>query len=87
MRVLLTIGHIHFLLPDDKGVATIMKALSNAIEVGDRTYLMEDPHLIFEGEANVEMKLVPRGMKVLGLPRAERKVKVLALPEPTSILL
>lgn len=88
MKILLTIGHIDILLPDDTGITTILKTLSKGIIVRDRLYLGEEGSLTFESEVQVEMKTVPRNVRVTGLPgRPEKKAKALALPEPTSILL
>lgn len=84
MRVLLTIGHLDVLLPDDKGLATIMKALSNAIEVYDHLYEKE-PRLEFRSELRLEIKMVPRSANITGLPTRQTKPK--ALNPPTSILL
>ena len=89
MKILLTIGHIDILLPDDTGITTILKMLSKGIIVRDRLYLGEEGSLTFEGEVEVQMKTVPRNVRVTGLPEkaAKRGSKPLALPEPNSILL
>ncbi|GEM_PF-5957059 len=85
MKVLLTIGHTSILLPDDKGVTSIIKALSRGIVVYDRTY-GDNPKVEFVAELNLEMKIVPRDTRITGLPKAE-KTKPLALREPGTILL
>lgn len=38
MKVLITIGHTHILLPDDAGLPTIMKALARGVECQDMRY-------------------------------------------------
>lgn len=37
-QVILTIGHRSFLMPDDTGLSSVMKALSRALPVYDHTY-------------------------------------------------
>lgn len=85
MKILLTIEHTHILLPDDSGLATIMKALSRGILVYDHSYRLETPSVEYRGQVSVEMKTVPHGVRLTGIP--EKKPKRLALPEPNAILL
>lgn len=88
MKMLITIGSTTILLPDETGVTTIMKVLGKGIGVRDWTFQAK-PELKFEGEVRIEMKTVPRGTIVTGLPGKEsrRGPKPLALQEPESILL
>lgn len=41
MKILLSIDHATFLLPDDKNIAAIQKALSQAIRCDDERYYTE----------------------------------------------
>jgi hypothetical protein len=62
-RVLITIGYEDYLLPDDAGAATIIKALSKAVKVWDNSYQGE---LILRGEhVSVGMKYVSDKVKLI----------------------
>jgi hypothetical protein len=84
-RIILSIGYVDLLLPDDKGLSTILKALGRAIQVHDRRY-KDVPEIEFVEEARIEVKTVANGVRLVGLP-TRKSTKHLALPEPNSILL
>lgn len=60
-RVLLTIGYTTVLLPSDRGLATILAALRDAVRVeSDRSYLTESPTVVIGDEVQVEFKTLPK---------------------------
>ncbi len=95
MKIILKIGRMtEILLPDDKGVATVLKVLSRGIECNDRLYRKV---IVVTDQVPVEIKTVPRDVTIkrsddLYTPNSEldadaRGRKPLALPEPKSIIL
>lgn len=62
--MILNIGHIHILLPNESGVQTIMKALGKGVLVWDR--LWEGKVEIKEEELQVEFKTVPANTRFVG---------------------
>jgi hypothetical protein len=85
-RVLITIGHDSYLLPDDVGAATIIKALSKAVRVWDKLYKGELQ--LREEHVSVGMAYVPEktrlvtedGAEVVAKTRPVREVKALGDP-------
>jgi hypothetical protein len=63
MNVLVKIGHQDLLLPSSVGVEAVMKLLSKAVPVWDKSY-DEPPHIEIENRPlKVEMKFVPPGTR------------------------
>lgn len=58
-KVIITIAGRHFLLPDDVGAATVIKTLSRAIPVWDRSY---------EGKIQIRDQEMEVGMSYLTKP-------------------
>ena len=87
MKVLIKIGYHSFLLPDDKGLPTLLKTLGGSIEVEDERYVEQGFRFLKPAEIKCEM--LPGRVVVNGLKpeRPEKAAKRLALPEPESILL
>jgi len=59
MKVILTIGYIQILLPDEKGIQTILTALSKGVACRDKSYA---GHIELTREPlSIEFKTVPEG--------------------------
>lgn len=63
--ILLKVGCETILLPDDKGVATIIKALARGRLVYDRTYARPSQIVLLRRELEVGMSVVPRGTRAV----------------------
>lgn len=63
MKALLRLGHTCYFLPDDKGIAVIIKALSRAVEVRDMRYVDEGIKEVSPVALSVEM--LPQDTKIL----------------------
>lgn len=92
-QVVITIGHTHVLLPDDTGVTTILKALSQGVpcysHLGCGSYSKVQ---LLKGELEISMAYVPRGTRIVDendQPVAVRpeKAKPKALKPPTFLAL
>lgn len=89
MKVLLKVGHSQYLLPDDSGLQTVIKALSRAIPVYDYTYRRDDPHLEIDPEPQeVSVKYIPNKTPIRkrGAAEPDPYAEPLALIAPTSII-
>jgi hypothetical protein len=86
MKVLLRIGYTDILLPDDKGIATVLQTLARGVIVSDETY-QRPPKVRLEGnELTIQMKIVPGNTKyVQGKHGDEREVQ-LATPKQLRAL-
>lgn len=63
-RVFLTIGHQRMILPSDKGLATLLSVLKDAVQVeDDRSYLSTDPTIQVGDEIEVEVKILGKKIK------------------------
>lgn len=73
-KVILTIDHQSYLLPDDKGLATVLKCLARAAAVS--TYFsFEKEVLITKGSVDVSMSILPRGKKIKAHPDYDEEGK------------
>jgi|GEM_PF-2922650 len=80
MKVLITIGFQTILLPNDAGVASLMKTLSKALLVeSDRTY-HDEPFIRLEArDVRIEMKYISEKVKILK-PEPAAEEELLGLP-------
>lgn len=65
MPLILRIDYNELLLPDDAPIATLLKCLQRAMRVRDRTYDMLDPRLVVERNAQIEIKTIPAGTRIV----------------------
>ncbi len=89
-KVIVKIGHIDVLLPDDTGVTQIMKTLSRAIVVWDLSSTVQ----IRDEELQLSMRYVPDKTKFetqdkqpVPDPRPKKKGRVLELKPPSFLAL
>lgn len=90
MKVIIKIGYNVYLLPDDKGVATIVKALTRAVECHEG-YRDEGIVVDKSKPVKVEMRYVAPGEKIKwpkDKPQQEEaEPDLLRLPRPRSIII
>jgi hypothetical protein len=89
MKVLLKVGYDCYLLPDDKGITTVMKALSRAVRVTDHTYCERGITVDEEKTIKVEVSYVSPGTKITRPKRCDpdEETEQLTLPAPESIII
>lgn len=66
-KVILSIGYESFLLPDDKGLATVLKCLTRAARVS-HYHPIDKEVLITKGNVDVSMSYLPKGKKIKAHP-------------------
>jgi hypothetical protein len=64
-KIILKVGYREILLPDDTGLAAVMKTLSRGIEIdSDRSYDHANPRIVLrENTPQIEIKYVPNKTK------------------------
>lgn len=79
--VIITVGYQRFVLPDDNGVATVIKCLSKAIPC---SYLgsMNELRLDRDPSLEVSMQYLPRGVKIVDYEGNPLPGKPAAKPMP-----
>ena len=85
-KVIITIAGRHFLLPDDVGASTVIKTLSKAVPIWDRSY--EGKIQIRDTEMEVGMSYLTK--PVVYVDEQDRPLKPnppKALPEPRVLRL
>lgn len=58
MKILLSIDHATYLLPDDKSIGAVQKALSQAIRCDDERY-MHNKHIGLRDPVSVKVEYLP----------------------------
>jgi hypothetical protein len=88
MKVLLKIEHRTFLLPNDRGLAAVIKTLASALEVKDRRYYKEGIHVDTGETVSVEIAYIAPGTKI-HWPKSvsDPEPEMLRLRAPKSIIL
>jgi hypothetical protein len=89
MRVLLKVGYNTYLLPNDSGLPSVIKALSAALHCYDHTYRTADKHIQADPEPlEVSVKYLPTNTKIRFKGSYEEEpVEQLRLVAPTSIII
>ena len=80
MKVLLTIGFHHILLPSDEGVGTVLRTLSRGVPVHDSLYQTPPTLKLEERVLTIEMKLVPANVRVVSGENDQQHVVDLSTP-------
>ena len=76
MKALLKIGYYSILLPDDKGITTILNALTKGVRVDDHLYhgkleIAEDQDL------DITIKLIPAKTKIIDKRQSDKPLPLL----------
>ncbi len=84
--VLVTIGWQHLLLPDDTGVAALMKMLQKAEFVSDQRY-GKRPRLVMDTDpVRLQTEYVKRDVRLVTKAQAEREDEADELAKPRKAL-
>jgi hypothetical protein len=59
VKMLVRIGHQDFVLPDEKGLTTLMATLGKAILVDDYRWQDRDPHILLREEITLKFETLP----------------------------
>lgn len=88
MKVLLKVGYSSFLLPNDTGLQSVIKALSSALHCNDYSY-RPDKHIQVDPEpVEVSVKYLPANTKLRIKGRFEEEpAEQLRLVAPTTIII
>ena len=88
MRVLLKVGYDTYLLPNDNGLQTVVKALSAALQCNDKTFLRSNPCVDVDPDLmEVSVKYLSPKTKITFKGSIEEEpAEILRLIAPTTII-